>query len=257
MEIYSEDFIICLKGSDYINEAFIESAKKGLVFPFLPFADMKISDAFRIGWIKEKIFGFYSFHFISGFEIKTEKFGKIRYGGKIYKTNTGLNIINIFFGKTEGKIEGKIEGKTENEGTENEKIIDEEISDFSLEKVYIKLLPYSSLFIRKKKMNDINLNDIKNLEVLARKEEEEEEEENDFFFFFYDSSPEIENYADAERFELPKDYHKILDILPRKKIRHFYKAANIQELLLIIRSEQGKNLIISKKNRNFLILKTI
>ncbi len=231
--------MICLKGSDYISEAFMESAKKGLVFPFLPYADIKISDLFRIGWIKEKIFGFFSFHFISGFEIKTEKFGKIKYGGKIYKTNTGFNIINIFF------------GRAENESNKNEKLIDQENSDFSLEKVYIKLLPYSSLFIRKKEINDISLNDIRNLEVMARKEED------GFFFFFYDSYPEIENYADAERFELPKDYQKIIDILPRKKIRHFYKTENIQEIFLIIQSEKDKNLIISKKNRNFLILKTI
>jgi hypothetical protein len=242
MEIYREDLTICLKGNDYIKEAFIESAEKGLVFPFIPFADMKISDAFKIGWIKEKVFGFYSYHFISGFEIKTGKFGKIRYGGKIYKTNTGFNIINVFFGNTK-----------KNENTKNEKLIDEEIQDFSVEEVYIKLLPYSSLLIRKKRMKDINLNDIKSLEVITRKQDEE----NDLFFFFYDSSPEIEDYADVERFELPKDYQKILDILPRKKIRHFYEAENIQEILFIIQTEKEKNLIISKKNKNFLILKTI
>jgi hypothetical protein len=140
-----------------------------------------------------------------------------------------------------------------NENTKNEKLIDEEIQDFSVEEVYIKLLPYSSLLIRKKRMKDINLNDIKSLEVITRKEDEE----NDLFFFFYDSSPEIEDYADVERFELPKDYQKILDILPRKKIRHFYEAENIQEILFIIQTEKEKNLIISKKNKNFLILKTI
>jgi len=76
VEIYEKDLIILMESGERIKEAFLKCAEKSLVFPFIPFRDLKIDEIFKSGWIKKTCFGFPFSHFIGGFEIITKVFRK-------------------------------------------------------------------------------------------------------------------------------------------------------------------------------------
>jgi hypothetical protein len=201
VEIYEKDLIILMESGERIKEAFLKCAEKSLVFPFIPFRDLKIDEIFKSGWIKKTCFGFPSSHFISGFEIITKSFGRIKYGGKIYKTNTGFYITNIFFGSKESETLKIINLKTE-------------LQDFSIEKLYIKLLPRALVYVRKKE-KEKNNNEEK--EEMERKDTVMIKKGSDIFFI-YDHYYEQEDFYFEMKFELPQDYQKLLEFISEGEI---------------------------------------
>ncbi len=96
MKIFHEDFVVEIDADEKIKDVFQKCISEGFVLPIIPVFDVSFRKAFEMDIFPDRIFGFPQEHFICGFEMLWEG-RRIKYGGKIYKTNTGLNITPMIF----------------------------------------------------------------------------------------------------------------------------------------------------------------
>lgn len=98
MKIFKDEFIILLEEKDSVREAFLSSARFGFVFPFIPLFKVDTEKFFKTSFFVDHMFDFPSAHYILGFTVISSDGNRIKYGGKVHITNTGLDITPLFFG---------------------------------------------------------------------------------------------------------------------------------------------------------------
>jgi hypothetical protein len=236
VDFFADDFSLALGEDDKIKDAFLLSSENGFVFPFIPFFDVNLREFFSLNGFKDRSFGFPPEHFIGGIEIYGH-YGKINYGGKIYKTNTGINILPLFFGsdiKRTFYLQGERGLYVSSESFFSD--IFSLIGYFKIERVFINLMKRGRVFVCEKGENILssNLNFLLKLPFLIIKKYRR-------IFFFFDFEEDFDNFfalfgGEFLILELPRDSHRLIDFLfSDKKLKGFsiLKKDEFAERLMI------------------------
>lgn len=230
MELFKQDFLIELEEKDDLKEAFLLCAENKLVLPFIPIFQSDCKNFFTFSFFTEEIFDLPSSHYIAGFEILL-KGKKIKYGGKVHITNTGLNLKSIFFSFGLRKILGK------------QNPIDISENDFTIKKIFIKLISKSYIIYGESKPEKL-----REIEEKIKVYPKYIFKTRDDLFFIIPSRYKIyEKYL-----TLPEDFLIILEKIPYKSIHSLgeKKYKSIEDFLN--ESKQTKNFILVKQ-KNYLI----
>lgn len=200
MKLHKDDLLIELGKEDDIKEAFLLCSKNNLVFPFLPIFQADCENLFIFSFFTEKIFDFPASHYITGFEI-SYKGQKIKYGGKVHITNTGINIKALFFSIGMRKILGK----------HSIYISPDEIR---VEKLFTRLIPKSYIIYG---TAEDKSEEIKNLSEIKIYPKYIFKNSNETFFFI--PSKSMIRYKEKLTKSLPEESIEILERIPYKKIK--------------------------------------
>lgn len=136
MEILKKDLCLVAHGKEKVKDVFSECSKNGFVFPFLPIFDEDVETLFTTSFFLSRSFGASPSDLIQGFEIELDDGKIIKQGGRMKKTNTGYNLIPIFFGSEKKKFTSSRSPITPP-------------PKFRVKKVYFKLITKGKVVMRK------------------------------------------------------------------------------------------------------------
>lgn len=236
MDLFADDFSLALQESDKIKDAFLFSSENGFVFPFIPFFDITFREFFSLNGFKDRFFGFPPEHFMGRIEIYNH-YGKLNYGGRIYKTNTGINILPLFFGSDIKKAVYTLEERSTHTSSEDFfSDIFSLVGSFKIDRVFINLMKKCQVFICEQKVKNIlssHLDFLLKLSCLIISK-------NGRLFCFFDFKEDFDKVIDLFGgefliLELPRDSRRLIDFLfSDKKLKRFsiLKKDEVSETLM-------------------------
>ncbi len=216
MEILKKDLCLVAYGREKVKDVFSECSKNGFVFPFLPIFDEDVETLFTTSFFLSRSFGASPSDLIQGFEIELDDGRTIKQGGRIKKTNTGYNLIPIFFGSEKRKFVS-----SRNPITPPPK--------FRVKKVYFKLITKGKVVREKVVINEHKKEMIERIihslheseVILIRKKKKDKEEEKEICFLRTEVS--LLKFEEKEREKeksifLPDAYSDIYEFLPAGRL---------------------------------------
>lgn len=231
MDILKKDSIAVFEKGDDLKECFILCAENGFVLPFLPIFRADTQELFLTSMFIKQIFDFPTSYYILGFDLILNG-KKIKYGGKIHITNTGINLTSILFAKYLRKL---LNEKSTELG---EKI--------ELNRLFVKLIPKAHLIFvesSEKSVIERTLNINKYPKIISK---------NINLRFFIPTKYPNSQKSDYEKIiNLPEDYEELLKLLEYLPLHRYpeniYNLSKIHEFV-----KQNRKLVLIVEN-NYLI----
>ncbi|MCS7213922.1 MAG: hypothetical protein NZ927_06885 [Candidatus Calescibacterium sp.] len=231
MEIFKKDSIAIFEKGDDLRESFIMCAENGFVLPFLPIFQANTQELFFTSMFIKQIFDFPTSYYILGFEL-TFNGKKIKYGGKVHITNTGINLTSIFFAKYLREL------INEKKAYLGEKI--------ELNKLFVKLIPRAHLIFAESSEKSVieKILSINKYPKIIFKN-------TNLKFFIPIRYPNSQKSDYEKIINLPEDYKELLKLLEYLPLygypENVYNPSKIHEF-----AKQNRKLVLIVEN-NYLI----
>lgn len=227
MELLERDYLMVLDKDDEIRNAFLKAAEHGLAFPFLPLFRSTAEMFFRTSFFVSSVLGFFSSHYILGFEGKIMG-RRVKYGGMVHATNVGINMVTIFFGAERRRILG-------------------EVSEFmfwpvEVERIFVRLIPRMCVIFGtlRSRADVIRMHEIKGHPKFIVTGTQEKRA-----LFLVPSRPsEVAKPGCFEFAEVPGEHEKVLEMVPcDSEIRNYppkvFRECDVWSLI-----EQNRNSVL-------------